>query len=315
MKTLKVLSCALVLTVIACGRSSHKAPSLADTKGNSAPEEHYVIPIILTSGPLKLAADASSFSMQLAGCASGATASASEATPTFSIYKNDTNCLAKLSSLSVNGIAYSAANAGATAFATFAKDESTVFTDSTGANKITVTVKNQLSSPVLVTDTISYSFAIIQTGDAKPISNDSLGESHSIAVAGDLVPTYKIDKINFLGLNANGGGRFSFQLECLVAIKSSGSSPSCANVAFTDTSYVLVKDTSSGAPTATQLAALFPGTSVLASQLVPSTTNLLGGFASAVLEGPNQLALNPKMLLVLKNGNSFQYFLVTAQAL
>ena len=315
MQKFKVLSCVLVLASTACGRSSHKAPSVAETKSNSAPEAQYVIPVSLKSGDMKLAADASSFSMQLAGCASGATGVATEAVPSFSIYKTDTNCLAKLTSLNVNGIAYSSVNTGASGFTSFAKADTAIFADSSGANKITLTIQSQLSSPVQATDNIRYSFAIIQAGDSKPITSDSLGESHSIAVAGDLVPTYKIDKITFQGLNANGGGRFLFQMECLVAIKTVGAVPSCANLNFTDTSYVLVKDTFSGAPTAVQLAALFPGASVLASQLVSNTSSNLGGFNTAVLEGPNQLALNPKMILVLKNGNSFQYFLVTAQSL
>ncbi len=330
MKHISILT--LSLSLAACGTSSKgsgdsdatpaqgvAAPEAAqgDNSGSSPTDptrQQLRIPISLTSEQLNLAATASAFSINLTGCASGQTGTATESAASFKVYKGDTSCLAKMTSLTVNGKAYNSTNPSAVPFSSFAANSSAIFTDSTGANKINVTVSNQLSSPVVTADVIRYTFSIIQVGDAKSVTNDALGEGHSVAVEGDLLPNFKIDKIFFQGLNANGGGRFIFQTECLDAIVT-GAAPKCSNLAFTDTSYVLVKDTFNGAPTAPQLAGLFPGTSVLANQVVSNTTNNLGGFATAVLDGPNQLALNPKMILVLKNGNSFQYFLITTESL
>ncbi|MBC7661875.1 MAG: hypothetical protein H7249_19455 [Chitinophagaceae bacterium] len=309
----KFLSGAIIVLVSACGKTSSKAPTYSGGDPKKS-REVVTIPVSLNAISLALTSNATAFTVNVTGCASGATAAANEATPTLSIYKADTLCVAALSSLTVNGTVFAGTNPFAVAYTSYAAGSTAVFTDATGTHKINVSVASQLSSPVASTDTIRYNFATTQSGDSKTVASEVLGEGHAVSVEGDLVPNYKIDKVNFLGLNASGGARFTFQMECLEAIKA-GTAPSCSNLAFIDTSYVLVKDTYNGGPSATQLLAMFPGVSVLVNQVTLATTGNLGGFVTAQLDGPNQVALNPKMLLVLKNGNSFQYFSVTAQAL
>ena len=311
MKSLVGLSLFVTLAT-GCGSSSKTSSDSQPLENEN--RESIDIPISLTSDQLNLAVSASAFTLSLAGCASGLTGTATEATPSFKVYKADTSCFAKLTSLTVAGQNYALSNPSAVAFSSNAADATATFTDSTGTRKINVIIVNQLSSPLLASDTIRYSFSIIQADASGAVADSDLAEGHSIAVSGDVLPNYKIDKINFQGLNASGGGRFTFQTECLEAVVA-GATPSCSTLLFTNTSYVLAKDIYSGAPTAVQLAALFPGTAVLANQLVTNTTGNLGGFITAILDGPNQIALNPKMILVLKNGNSYQYFLITAQAI
>ena len=263
---------------------------------------------------LGLAAVASAFSLDVNSCTSGFSATATAAAPTLTLYKGDTGCLGKLTSFTVNGITFAGTNPGATAFAAYAVGSTATYTDATGASKMKVLITAQLSSPLLVTDTITYSFSATANGGSGTVSQSALGEAHTVAVAGDLIPNFRIDAITFQGLNASGGGQFSFKLECLDPIVT-GASASCSNLLFTDLSYVLVKDTYAGNPSASQLAALFPGTAVVAGDVTTTTTNSKGGFISSTLSGPNQLAANPDMLLVLKNGTSYQYFTITAQTL
>ncbi len=293
---------------------AEKATIKPDTSDTTVQERYKIsIPISISSDQLSLATTATAFSISLSGCISGTTESATESTPTFKIFKNDTGCLAKMNSLTVNGKSYSSSNPSAVPFSSFVVNSTAIFTDSSGTNKINVAVSNQISTPVAPTDIVRYTFSIIRAGDSSVVSNDSVSEGHSAAVEGDLPPNYKIDKINFQGLNASGFGRFTFQFECQELM--AGAAAKCSGLALSETSYALVQDIYSGAPSAQQLMDLFSGSSALASQSVSNTTNGLGGFLTDTLDGPGQLAFNPKMILVLKNGNSFLYFLISTQAL
>jgi hypothetical protein len=121
--------------------------------------------------------------------------------------------------------------------------------------------------------------------------------------------------------------KFTFQCQSKLVVKNDPTKTTCEGLALGTISYVLVKDTFDGVPCKKQsigkCKALFDGAerNVDASTdiVLPGADGLVnGGFVTkanlaTALRGPDNLAQNPNMMIVLTNGESYQYFNVDAK--
>lgn len=312
---MKVLLFATLASLVACGGGSKggKEGKASDSSVQSSGELVSISVGVAEQG-LSLAASASAFSVSIDGCVSGLTGSVTEASPSIDLYKGDSSCRGKLVSFTVGGQAFSATNPNATPFAAYTVGSKAVFTNAAGTSKMDVSITQQLSSPLVASDAVSFSFMTLTKGSGSVIASNALGQPHAVTVGGDKAPDFRIDAVDFQGLNPDGSGRFVFTLECLSTIVT-GASASCSSLLFTDLSYVLVEDTYSGAPTVAQLASMFPGMAVVGANVTSSTSGGKGGFITSALNGPQAIATHSAMLLVIKNGGSYLYFTVAAQSL
>lgn len=266
-----------------------------------------------------LAAAASNYAVTVENCATGYQSSVTQAQSTVKVYKADTGCVGKLTSFTVASVDYLPSNPGATPFSSWAVGQTAVFTDSSGTKKMRVTVSSQLTTPIATNDSISYTFSIVIASSGSTVGSEVVGQVSGVGVAGDYAPNFTLDQTAFQGVNAggplNGAGKFIFTMECKSS-QTGGGSPSCEGLPVTDISYILAKDVYSGAPTLSQLLALTGFTAVTGGQVVTGTSNGRGGFQTTILTGPGPMATagNEKLLLVLKNGASYQYFPVTVSA-
>jgi hypothetical protein len=178
-----------------------------------------------------------------------------------------------------------------------------------------VHVDHQLSSTPSITENVYFT---VSRSDAAP----SEGSKTLLAAGmeGQLAPSFRIRKTEFVGLTAMGAGQFVFHLDCLKAIKTAeGAVPSCSGMPLNSIQYMLVRDDYDSSLTYDQAEALFYERP---SQLVDGKTDFepfraerkqFGGFATRsgdeVLEGPHRMHDNPNMLLILQGpGPSYQYF-------
>jgi hypothetical protein len=178
-----------------------------------------------------------------------------------------------------------------------------------------VHVDHQLSSTPSLTENVYFS---ISRSDAAPSQG-----SHTLLAAGmegQLAPSFRIRKTEFVGLTAEGAGQFVFHLDCLKSIRSGeGTAPSCNGIPLGSIEYLLVKDDYDSSLSFEQAEALFAS---LPSQRVDENSDLepfrpdrkqYGGFVTRrgeeALEGPEKIHDNPHMLLILQGpGPSYQYF-------
>lgn len=262
-------------------------------------------------------AAASKFNISLEGCASGYTSLATETKVALNVYRFDRNCLAKLTSMEYGGIVYTP-SAGV-AFTTWQTGDAAVFTDG-GSNNIRVTVSSQLGNPVGATDTVAYSFTEIALGTNQVFAKNVVGSGKTLSVGGQSAPALQVKSLSFSGITATGAGQFGFALECIQVLSGSGVDSICKDLKLSQLKYVLVKDTFNGVLSASAAAALFTGASstvALAEVIAPASGGLAnGGFASKTLAGPDQMHLNPNMLLVIEGaGLSYLYFNVDVSVL
>jgi hypothetical protein len=271
------------------------------------------IPVDITSVTRNLLdlRSASSYLIQVEGCLSGFSSSATEAEASIRIYKDDQNCLAKLQSLTIDGSVYQPlAGSG---FQTWKPGELAVFQKVGSPNlSLRVTVVSQLSSPVTTSDSIQYSFSEISQNDSREIPNQTVSEAHTITVNGELAPQFQIASSTFKGLGGKGGGIFEFTMECNKDQVGSDAKSQCGGSYNTEVDYKLIEDTSSGKLTYQDALIIFssPGIAVLgADNHTPGTLTKRGGFKTSSLNGLDELHKRPKMILVLRQGKtSFTYF-------
>jgi hypothetical protein len=272
-----------------------------------------------TTGGLGLATSASKFSIDLTGCASGYVSTATEASPDLQAYKFDRTCLAKLTSMDLDGIHYVPSTSAA--FTTYAAGNKATFVDAANpSNSIRVAVTAQLSNPIKATDKVAYTFSQIAAGSDTTISADIVGAGHGLAVSGQLAPSFKVSTVAFTGITTSGAGQFQFGLECKVAVDASGN---CVDAALTSLTYKLVEDTYGSTLTLDQATAIFAttGSSVVAADVVAVGNASMpnGGFntkaGTSALTGPAKTALHPQLLLIVRSGTSYQFFKVNVSSL
>ncbi|MEI8028007.1 MAG: hypothetical protein WCI18_16775, partial [Pseudomonadota bacterium] len=194
--------------LLSCGQQQkNKRQNEEDsTKG-----ELISIPVELgpNSGGLLDLRRADGYSLKVEGCRSGYSGTFTEVTKEVNIYKDDQNCLAKLESITLDGTVYQPVSGSG--FQTWQSGDFALF-QKVGSADITlrVLVRSQLSSPVLTSDMISYSFSEIKQKDPTTIPSPSVSEPHTITIDGELAPPFQMQLAGFKGINAKGGGLFEF---------------------------------------------------------------------------------------------------------
>ncbi len=283
------------------------------------------IPITVNYGTFGLLGTAATaYSVTLAGCLSGYSATVNQTNlDGIEVYKDDRTCLAKLTSLTTGGVTYTSTNPGATDFTTWAANNTAIFASAGGAT-IGVKVISQLSSPIAGTEAVTYNFTELLDGTSDyTFSEAQVSDPHLITVESQEAPHFTVKTATFTGMDdTTGVPEFTFKMECVddptavtptsVAM-TGGSNTVCGTVDLADIEYKLVQDTYSSVLTISQADAIFtsgPGTTIAigGDQYADSGTN--EGFMITNFDGPGVLGTvaNANMILILKAGISYTYF-------
>jgi len=270
-----------------------------------------------SSGGFSLA-DATAFDISLDSCISGYTSTADESSTALQVYKFDRGCKAKLTGFEYGGFIYIPTVADP--FTTWDANDTAVFDEAgfPGTNAVTVTVVSQLADPVSGTEAIVYKFSELDKGADNSILEVTLGDAHTLTTGSQDPPSFTIDTIAFTGVNAQGGGEFTFTMECTADI---GITSTCEGIDFADTTYKLVQDTYASTLLVGDANAMFPaGESAITlpgDRVAPGAGGTVnGGFTTATLTGPDAMATNPNMILILQSADtSYQYFNVDVSTL
>lgn len=275
----------------------------------------------LTSVPISFAyrdsdswfylASATAFSISLDSCQSGYTSTANQGSTNLQVYTHDRGCLAKLTTFTYDGIAYTP-KTGST-FSTWLAGDTAVFENTGQGVELTVRVVSQLSNQVIPADSVSYEFYDIDEGTTQSLLDVTIGTDGTLGAG--TPPSFSVYSIELTSTDAaTGAFDFVIILECTAAI----SGNSCQGVDMANIDYRLVQDTYSSAPSLVEAAALFPTgeTSVdTGADVITAGTGGVtnGGFTTksgaSVLVSPNNIHSNPNMILVLEsNDDTYQYF-------
>lgn len=262
-------------------------------------------------------ANLADFNMTLEGCASGwSVESITSVNPYVDLYKHDLNCVIKLVSFSLNGKNYVIQQD----FTDWMESDTAVFVNDKNANeKLTVRVNSQLSSPVTEGDSVAYSFTESGKGQSETAGKGKIAQGVDLAVAGISAPGFEISDLEFVGMTADGAGRFKFRMECDSVI----AGDSCEGNSLSDITYVLLANSNdAGSFTYDEIADLYnsaPANSVADNEHVAANASFNGGFDTKVLNGPNQMHKNPKMVLILSASDddysSYRYYLIDIETL
>ncbi len=324
----------LYLAAVNCGPQPQSFDvSNSSASQGQAPTSHLKLVLIpvklnnqLQKGPLSLVANATSFSISLAGCASGYTSTATDASTNLQAYQYDIGCLAKLTQFAINGNTYSATATGASNFTTWAVNDVAVFANTTNSSDLlNVAVTAQLDNPVAGTEVVSYSFYNIAKGADSIFTKAQVGNGHTMSVSGQAAPNFTLTQARYVGMTNLGQGLFEFTLQCTQALTNSNTT--CYDIILTTMDYKLVQDTYGGTLTLANANSIFStaGTSVASGEVVDvgaadnhSNTLANGGFytnESSYLTGPTTINSAPNMLLVIRATVSYLYFKVDVTTL
>lgn len=325
------------------GELAEEGENKASTQENTASEQQPVKSPEVVTVPIKIYYDqgdglglvdvtaAVSYSVTLTGCASGYTETSST---TLSPYNFDVGCYAKLTQFVYDGtdnFTYTQTAAGASAFnpdnrTGYLAGEQAVFaTDDVGApthkTKLRVYVEQQLSNAITAGDAVIYRFSHIEKGSDKTILKSTIDrDGTTVTVTSVAPPSFTLDTANLVNITATGAGEWEFILQCSANISGAGDDRVCAQVDMFDNLRVkLVEDSWSSSPTVTDLESAF-GTAANSGNAIATgdihdagTTTVKGGFKTPntgeanVLTGPDQMHLNPNMILILRSEDSGQY--------
>lgn len=108
------------------------------------------------------------------------------------VYVTDEHCIAKLVSFNLNGLIFSAKVDGATDFKSWEAGQKAVFKSTSTNDLINVKVEQQLSSPVLASDQVKYSYLVNIEPEKPSASSLVIKSSQSLWVAGQDAPNFKI---------------------------------------------------------------------------------------------------------------------------
>jgi hypothetical protein len=294
--------------------------------GSGDGAEKIAIPLSVDYGFFALTGTAATaWSVDLAGCTSGYTATVTQANlDGVEVYKDDRTCLAKLTAFTAGGISYSNANPGATDFTTWVANDTALFT-SAGGDVIRVKIISQLASPISGTEAVVYNFSELLDGTGDyTFSEAEVSDAHSITVESQEAPHFDVVAATYVGMDdATGAAEFTFKLECVddptsatptsIAMSAGTAADSlCGATDLDDIEYKLVKDTYGSTLDIADAEAIFgtAGSTVTmpGDQYADSPTN--EGFTTSTLDGPGALgtAGNENMILILKAGLSYTYY-------
>jgi hypothetical protein len=276
---------------------------------------------------LRLAANATTFSIDLTGCASTHSATVTQTKAYLEVYEFDRNCLAKLTEFSLNGKTYTP-KAGA-AFDTWLAGDVATFevASANPADELTVTVISTIANPVVAAGEIHYQFSEVTQGDTETLGEAVVRESASLVVDGQAAPNFSINQVQLVDITAAGNGEFRIQLKCNNTVTGTGNDILCDDVRLDSISMVLAEDTYANDPSITDLQTNFTLASggkqidmateaFTAGQGTPALAN--GGFITAntddpdvmVLAGAKPIVTHPNMIFVLKSGPSYTWFYI-----
>ncbi len=285
--------------------------------GGQVGQQMVTIPVELNYKAKSFAlANATTFDISLESCATGYTSTADENSTALQVYKFDRGCKAKLTGFTFGGRTYIPTVADP--FASWNAGDIATFDEVglPGTNAVTVKVVSQLADPVAGNEAVVYSFSELVKGADEAIMEAVLGDAHSMTVASQPPPSYTIEQVQFVGINAQGGGQFVFTLDCTAAM----AGDVCEQVDQADITYKLVEDSYASTMDIGEANALFPagetaitlpGDQEPAAGLTPH-----GGFHTITLDGPDQMALHPNMIFIMQAADtSYQYFNVDVSTL
>lgn len=272
-----------------------------------------------------LGTPATAYSVSLAGCISSYTATVTEANVDgIEVYKDDRNCLAKLTAFTVGGVTYNNVNVGATDFTTWLANDTALFA-SAGAAIIRVKVISQLTSTIAGTEAVVYNFSeLLDATSDYTFGEAAVSDPHAITVESQEAPHFKVVAATYIGVDGGtGAARFTFKMECvddptlgsptsIAMVAGSAANTLCGNNDLANVTYKLIKDTYASVLTISNAETIFgtAGTAVTipGDQYADTATN--EGFTTATLNGPGGLGVagNENMILILKAGLSFTYY-------
>lgn len=315
-KNVRILAvCALAVLANACSKSSPKdnGGSGNDSETSASKMIRYNVNLAHVNFGLT---GATSFKMSVDGCASGFTSQVTEVSPNISVYKYDQGCLAKLTSLTVDGVTYTPSSSHP--FQNWQQGDTAEFNDPNGSGlKLYVQVMNQLDTPIPSTAPshgVEYAFSTITKGMNQNCANDCVQNHYSVAVNGVDAPNFEIKLFSYVDMTNKGAGVFMFKFECATDLVGSGLDAKCGGATLGSLQYTLVQDTFNGMLTIDQAKTIMSsGTSSIDTSEVVAVgadpTMPHGGFVSKVLAGPEQMHLNPDMIAVLETAKtSYKYW-------
>lgn len=314
MKLIRILSMGAVLIVAnACSKSSPKDDGGNSSDANVNNTVRYSVNLAHVNFGL---AGATAYKMAVEGCVSGFSSQVTEVSPNISVYKYDKACLAKLNSLTVDGITYVPSSSHP--FVNWQQGDTAEFNDMGGSGlKLYVQVMNQLDDPIPSTAPahgVEYAFSTITKGMNQNCANDCIQNHYTVAVNGVDAPNFEIKLFSYVDMSSKGAGAFLFKFECATDLVGSDLNAKCGNSTLASLKYKLIQDTFNGALTIDQAATVMNADTagielgeVIAAGTDPAMPH--GGFISKVLSGPDQMHLNPEMIMVLETAKtSYKYW-------
>ena len=188
-------------------------------------------------------------------CISGLTATINQGSGSVNVYKYDRNCLAKLTSFTYDSATYTPSSSDP--FTTWVEGDEAIFENTIDSNDLMyVSLVSTLSTPVVGSETISYSFAsTLQGASSSGILQASIDSGANLIDGAQSEPPFLIYEMRFTGITAQNAGEFEFTFEC----DASQVGTDCDGVDLTDVSYVLVEDTYSSTPSHANAESAFSG--------------------------------------------------------
>lgn len=168
-------------------------------------------------------------------------------------------------------------------------------------------VASQLSSPILVADTVEYEFSIVATGAAQTIAESVVGQSQTMTVGSDPAPdiesaTGASVEVTLTNITASGEGQFTIKVECDAALAGND----CSASDITTWQVALVEDTLGGV--ANYTSGDLDGLTYAGGVTVDGAFATNGGMVTPTLTGPATIHSKPNMILSVKNGLSYTIF-------
>ena len=272
--------------------------------------------IVVNEGLLALTVNASAYSITVDSCISGLTATINQGSGSVNVYKYDRGCLAKLTSFTYDSATYTPSSSDP--FTTWQVGDEATFENTVDSNDLMyVSLVSTLSTPVVGSETISYSFSsTLQGASSSGILQATIGSGSDLIDGAQAAPPFSVYEMRFTGITSQNEGEFEFTFEC----DASQVGTDCNGVDLSNVTYLLVEDTYSSAPTHANAESAFSGGGTSIDTVADilntgegGTTN--GGFVSksgaSVLVGPQTLTSKPNMIIFLKAAgatNSYRYF-------
>lgn len=293
------------------GRVTASASTSTESEG-----ERQAIPVTVSrafgsTDSFALNAPADGYEVQMTNCLSGYGATVTQAnTDGIEVYTYDRGCLAKLTQFTYDSKTYYPTVGDP--FTTWQPGDHAIFDEAgaPGTAPFAVTIVSTLQNPVAETDTVIYRFSELLAGSSRSILWASIGASGQVS-GPHSPPSYTIRSIELTGLSGAEGGQFKLVMECTSNI---GVTNECVTVNFADLDYKIVEDEYGGAPDSTACGTIFSsaGTSVTLPdhRVAPGDLGTTrGGFITAVITGPANLATHEHLLFVIRSyGDTYQYF-------